>query len=346
MNAPYYTDNKTYFKRLIILIPAVSVFISLIYMIGYKESDTYYEVVGIISNIILTGGLWIGCTTIVNLLWKKYPWEQKPIKHLIIEVSAILIYTNTYLGLLVWFALENIYAGKIEFTRADIVENFIVVNMITFLITSIHEAVYFYLQWKEHFSKSAKLEKDNIQAKYETLKSQINPHFLFNSLNSLTNIVDENPKAVDYIDNLSEFLRYVLKSRDHELVLLRDEIVMLNKYISLQKSRFYENLLANINVDEKFYHYSLPPLVLQMLVENCVKHNIISTKAPLQINIYTKKNSIFIENNLQIRDNVTSTGHGLQNIKDRFAYFTTNEIKVSQTNQLFKVEIPLLLVEL
>lgn len=339
-------DKKKYGKQMWIIIPIVSFTISLIYSIGYQDTELYLEVIGIISNIILTTGLWIGCFTIVNILWRKYPWEIHPIKHLLIEIAAILIYTNTFVAIMTKVALTYIYKDEIDYDTSDLVQNFLVTNLITVLITAIHEASYFYKQWKEHFSKSAKLEKDNIQAKYETLKSQINPHFLFNSLNSLTHIVDDNSEAVDYIDNLSEFLRYGLKSRDRELVLVRDEVQMLEKYIRLQKARFKNNLHFKVDIEESKYHYSLPPLVLQMLVENCVKHNVISKKNPLSINISTQKNNIHVENNLQLKESATSTGQGLKNIKDRFAFFTTNEVKIVAKNNTFKVEIPLLQIEL
>ena len=152
--------------------------------------------------------------------------------------------------------------------------------LITFFITSIHESIFFYQQWKYNFSKSVRLEKDNIEARYEALRAQINPHFLFNSLNSLTTMVEDNKPVVEYIQNLSDLLRYMLKSGEKELVLLRDEITILNSYISLQQMRFPETLKIKVDVAESFYHFAVPPLVLQMLVENCLKHNIISKDKP------------------------------------------------------------------
>lgn len=190
------------------------------------------------------------------------------------------------------------------------------------------------------------MEKDNIEAKYETLKSQINPHFLFNSLNSLSLIVDENEEATDYLQNLSEFLRYVLKSRDRELVLVRDEIYILKKYFNLQKSRFRENLVVDFNVDEKYYHYSLPPLVLQMLVENCIKHNVISKDKPLTIKVLANNHYIVVENNLQKKVTEISTKQGLRNISERFAFFTNKEVLIEEKRDAFTVKVPLLTVEM
>ena len=339
-------SNKKRKELLIVmlLIPIVGVFIAM--MFGntqlWKSENLFY----VLHSIFTTAVIWLGCFVIVTYLWRKYPWERHPVKHLIIEVLAILIYVNVF-----GFAIHkinmscNLYPDP-ELVKMTLNMDYFMTILITFLITSIHEAIFFYKQWKINFSKSARLEKDNIEAKYETLKSQINPHFLFNSLNSLSNIVDDNKEATHYIQNLSEFLRYVLKSRDRELVLVRDEIQILEKYFNLQKTRFRENLIIDLNVDEKFYHFSLPPLVLQMLVENCIKHNVISKEKPLTISVYAEKELLVIENNLQRKPSEMSTRHGLRNIVDRFAFFTSREVKISESQSTFKVEIPLLTVEI
>lgn len=334
-------------KWMLIVIPLVGITISLVYFlakIAPLEHQAYYY---ILHSIVFTAGLWIGCLFIVTFLWKKYPWEHHPVKHLIIEVIALLLYTNLFsLGI---FSLEKslLMFNESDLLHENIVMGAFITNLITFFITTLHEAVFFYKQWKYNFSKSARLEKDNIEAKYETLKSQINPHFLFNSLNSLTTLVDDNNEAVDYIQNLSEFLRYVLKSRDRELVLVRDEVLMLQKYMSLQKSRFRNNLVVSLQIPENYYHYSLPPLVLQMLFENCIKHNIISKDKPLEIAVFVENEAIVVRNNLQKKQEVAGTGQGLNNIVARFGFFTDRGVKISNNSgAYFTVEIPLLTVEL
>jgi sensor histidine kinase YesM len=329
-------------KNQIIPIFIVSIILFGIFFIVYGSKLGTNPLIGLGHSLTMTAGLWFGCMSIVQYLWKKYPWEQKPVKHLLLEILLILLYTLVFSSVL--------YLIEIRFDlitpAGDIFSQAIITILITFLITSIYESVYFYRQWKYNFSRSIKLEKDNIEAKYEALKTQVNPHFLFNSLNSLTTMVDDNEKAVDYIRNLSEFLRYMLGSRDKEMVLLREEIRVLENYINLQKSRFGDNLVVGLDVPEKYYHYSLPPLVLQMLTENCIKHNIISMDKPLNISIRAEKESIIIENNLQKKNGVSSTGQGLRNISERFRFFTTKQVKVIETTSIFKVVIPLLKVDL
>ncbi|HBH47688.1 MAG TPA: hypothetical protein DDX98_03570, partial [Bacteroidales bacterium] len=301
--------------HLVFLIPLVGIIIYFVY--PTENHSDVFDVRDFIHSIVITSGLWVGVLSIVKFLWKKFPWEKHPLKHLIIEIILVVTYTNVFA-----FGLYKIqvFYGFTEPVE-DISKELFFTNLITYFITAIHEAVEFYRQWVTNFSKSVRLEKDNIEAKYETLKSQINPHFLFNSLNGLVTLVDENTKAVDYIQNLSEFLRYILKSRDTELVLVRSEVEMMKKYIIIQQLRFGKNLQVDLDIPENYYHYSLPPLVLQMLVENCIKHNIVASDNPLQIAIKASKKEIIVRNNLQKKFENNSTGHGLKNIIERYRFF-------------------------
>jgi two-component system, LytTR family, sensor kinase len=337
---------KNHFKILVILIPLVALVIHGVYEVSGLAVNATDAPVHILHSIVSTAMLWLGCQGITMYLWRKYPWEHFPIKHLIIEVLAIALWV-LMVGLF-FIALQTFLPlgphGSI--VEVEWGSNYFIALLISLFITSIYESVFFYNQWKINFSKSVLLEKDNIEAKYETLKSQINPHFLFNSLNSLAQMVDDNNQAVDYIQNLSEFLRYVLKSRDRELVLVRDEAAMLEKYLALQKSRFRANLNLRVNIPQSAYHYALPPLVLQMLVENCIKHNVISKDKPLTIAVEVQNHYLAVENNLQPKIVETSTGQGLRNITDRYAFFTALPVNIVKSDTNFRVEIPLLTVEL
>ncbi len=335
-------DMKKYSRWLILLIPFVGIFLAALFQLDVNNRSLTTSWKYIIHAISITAGLWLGCMFIVTKLWDKFPWEKYPVKHLLLEISFILVYTNLFSFILYW---AEVKIGLIEPVE-ELSGSIVFTNLITLLITALHEAVEFYKQWKFNFSRSVRLEKDNIEAKYEALKAQVNPHFLFNSLNSLVTLVDENEPAVEYINNLSEFLRYMMKSSERQLVLVRDEIDILGKYLNLQKLRFKENLKIEMDVDEKYFHYATPPLVLQMLAENCLKHNIISKEKPLTIIVHAKPGWLSIENNLQRKNELESTGQGLRNISERYRFFTTEQVKISQTNTIFKVSIPLLLAEL
>jgi len=311
-----------------------------LFLLGIHLDISFINSIG--HTVIISGSLWMICRSYVQFLWRRYPWEQFPLKHILLEVVGIFVLTMAFSTIL--YAVERRF--KLMEPADQLWLEILVTLLITYLITGIYEMVYFYRQWIMNFSRSVRLEKDSIEAKYEILKAQINPHFLFNSLNSLTSIVDDNPRAVDYIQDLSEFLRYILGSRDKDLVYLRDELKVLNHYYELQKSRFQENLLISFDIPEKYHLYTLPPLVLQMLVENCIKHNIISREMPLKISISASNESIVVKNNLQRKTDVVSTGQGLKNISERYRYFTNREGSIKETNNEYIVSMPLLIVEL
>jgi two-component system, LytTR family, sensor kinase len=335
-------EMKKYLRWLFLLIPAVGIILAALFHLDVDHRSLTSPWRFGIHAIAMTAGVWLGCMVIVMKLWEKFPWEKYPVKHLLLEIIFILIYTNLYSYGLYWAELSIGLIEPVEGLYGSI----IFTNLITLLITALHEAVEFYKQWKYNFSLSVRLEKDTIEAKYEALKSQVNPHFLFNSLNSLVTLVEENEPAVEYISNLSDFLRYMMKSNERQLVLVREEIEILKKYFRLQKLRFKENLIIEMDVDEKYYHYSTPPLVLQMLAENCLKHNIVSKEKPLTLSIHAYPGWISMENNLQPKNEQESTGQGLRNISERYRFFTTEQVKINQTNTTFRVSVPLLLEEL
>jgi len=324
------------------LIVLVGLAIMGIYLIAEGFGSASESLARIGHGLVMTAGIWLGVMTIVTYLWKRFPWEIYPVKHLMWEISTVTAYTMIFsLGI---YTLEM----KLDIFESpeSLLMDIFVTMLITYLITAIHELVFFYQQWKFNFSRSVRLEKDNIQAKYEALKTQVNPHFLFNSLNSLTTMVDDNQEAVSYIQDLSEFLRYMLTSRDKELVLVREEVKLLKRYISLQESRFRKSLNIKLDVPESAWHFALPPLVMQMLVENCIKHNVISKKNPLEISVRAMDEYIIVENKLQKKNGVSSTGQGLRNIAERYRIFTTREVRVEESGGKFRVTIPLLTMEL
>jgi sensor histidine kinase YesM len=334
--------DKYFNKSLFALIPLVGIIIVIIYLVSYGISDTSLSIKFAINGILMTAGIWLGCQTIVSFLWKKYPWEEKPLLHLLIEIFSILAYTLLFSYLLYSIGRKYLNIPKVTDIGFEIFSTL----LITFLITSIYESIFFYNQWKYNFSKSIRLEKDNLEAKYEALRAQINPHFLFNSLNGLTSMVEDNKPVVDYIQNLSDLLRYMMTSSEKELVLLSEEIEILKSYISLHLTRFNGSLEIKVEIPATLYTHLVPPLVLQMLVENCMKHNIVSREKPLRVRITADNESITVVNNLQKKNGVISTGQGLDNIRGRYGFFTTNKVEVTENKEQFIVKIPLLRSEL
>jgi LytS/YehU family sensor histidine kinase len=200
------------------------------------------------------------------------------------------------------------------------------------------------MQWKETLTKTEKLEKENIKSQYETLKSQINPHFLFNNLNTLASLIEENPKmAVDYVQKTADYYRSILFLKDKEIITIEEELELIRTFFKLQSNRYGDNLKYTINIPANQLHNFVAPLTLQMLVENAIKHNIISRDKPLIINILTKDDSIVVSNNFQKRDlDQASNKLGLKNICDRYSFLTSKKVEIIENTSNFTVSIPIL----
>jgi sensor histidine kinase YesM len=189
------------------------------------------------------------------------------------------------------------------------------------------------------------LKSESLQSQFESLKNQLSPHFLFNSLTALKTLINESPSiAQEYIDNLSKALRYTLQSNEKQLVTLKEEIDFTESYLFLIKMRFDTNLTVILQVNEKHLSYSLPPLTIQTLVENAVKHNEVSKRKPLTIVIQTSDNDSLVVRNM-INKKITEedgTGIGLPNLSKQFQLLLGKDITISKENNEFRVEVPLI----
>ncbi|WP_228851109.1 histidine kinase [Aegicerativicinus sediminis] len=222
----------------------------------------------------------------------------------------------------------------------------------TYLIsTTIALIVFFGFYLAYHFRERQKekvIEQKVIAgtatAKLDALKSQLDPHFLFNSLNVLTSLIEENPnKATDFTTSLSKVYRYVLEQKDKYIISLDEELEFAKIYMSLLKMRFEDSLIFELPERSKNPEYQVVPLSLQLLLENSVKHNSVTSSRPLKIKIYEQDGYLFVENNLQPKETLKKgSGVGLNNIKERYSLFTNKSILFEQTDQLFRVGLPLL----
>jgi sensor histidine kinase YesM len=186
------------------------------------------------------------------------------------------------------------------------------------------------------------LKQQSLQNELMALKNQIDPHFLFNSLNSLTSLIRENEKATQFVKKLSYMYRYILQSGESDLVPVRDELKFLESYTHLIRARYRDRFTIDIEIPDRYLDQEIPPLALQLLVENAVKHNEISTTNPLNVHIYSKGSSIYVENRMQPRTILKEgTKNGLLNLKKRYVLLLKQELKVRTENNIFAVELPL-----
>jgi uncharacterized membrane-anchored protein YhcB (DUF1043 family) len=193
--------------------------------------------------------------------------------------------------------------------------------------------------------ENEKLRREALQSQFESLKNQLSPHFLFNSLTALKTLIREAPEtAQNYVNNMSKALRYTLQSNEKQLVTLKDEMTFMDSYIYLVKLRFDTNFSVITTIKKEYFLYRLPPLTIQTLVENAIKHNEISKEKPLNINIITTDNeTLAVWNNIQVKKTEEEgSGIGLTNLSKQYQLLIGKEISISDQNNQFRVEVPLI----
>lgn len=298
---------------------------------------------GSISSVLIGGSFMLGLTFMIRILDKRLPWLQSPLKRLIVQFLVTVFFS---LLLILIAILLTGYLWQQQITSDYFLEtgSFMVKVAFSFVFLGslISNAILFFKNWKEAAVQQEKLKREQLALQYETLKSQVNPHFLFNNLNALTSLINSNPdKAIDFVKKLSEVYRYVLDQKDHELVALETELKFLESFIYLQKIRFETNLDVKIDVNPK--NFKVIPLSVQMLVENAIKHNEISDRNPLSIRIYsTDDDYLYVENALQKKAGSEGNGTGIENIKERYEFFTNKKVIISEDGGKFLVGLPLL----
>lgn len=338
-------------KKLIWQVPAVILLLiamgNIIMLFIFKDQTYTYTwkmfSFGAINSVLVGGTFLLGITWIVRVLDRRLSWLHFPLKRLIVQVLLTIGFSLVIIVLTIlvtsWLTNQSISSG-------NFVDQAIFMMKISFIFlflgTLLANAIMFFKNWKEAAVQQERLKREQLILQYETLKSQVNPHFLFNNLNSLTSLISTNPeKAIDFVKKLSEVYRYVLDQKNCELVDLETELKFVGSYVYLQQIRFGANLDVKVNVNAR--NFRVIPLSVQMLVENAIKHNEISERNPLFIHIYsTDEQYLVIENKLQKKANSEGSGSGIQNIKSRYEFFTEKDLIIGISKERFRVSIPLL----
>jgi two-component system LytT family sensor kinase len=228
---------------------------------------------------------------------------------------------------------------------------FLVIGIMVFLVNTViclgFIASHLLNRWQENAVRTAQLEKEKVQVQLDSLKNQISPHFLFNSLSSLDSLIDDNPVlARQFLQQLSRVFRYVLQHKEKSLVTVETELSFIKNYISLLHTRFDGTFVVTCQVDDSALDQQIVPVTLQILIENAIKHNIINAEHPLTVTISTHEGYIAVSNPIQRKRQVgTSNGQGLENLKLLYSYVGPNPVDVGDDGETFRVQIPLLLGE-
>lgn len=230
------------------------------------------------------------------------------------------------------------------FFQNEVLANYLVAVIITFFVTLAFHTFFFYKAYQENKVKEQKIIAGTASAKFESLKNQIDPHFLFNSLNVLSSLIEEHPEnAQKFTTSLSKIYRYVLEQKDKELVSVEEELAFAKTYMNLLKMRFENSLFYELPTTILNPEAKVVPLSLQLLLENTVKHNVVSEQKPLHIRIFIEGDYLAIQNDYQKKEVLQDRkGVGLQNIINRYGIITNRKVLIEQNEQTFTVRIPVL----
>jgi two-component system LytT family sensor kinase len=294
--------------------------------------------------------LWLIYDNLDNLLDKYYPFEKNITKRIIIQlvlgwgfvkiifIPMVLLFTNTvFIKFHVTLPYQNL-------NKLNIITFLLLAFTLSTLISLGFIANHFFKLWKENAIYAANLEKEKSQVQFDNLRNQLNPHFLFNSLTSLDSLIQENPiLARQFLQQLSKVFRYVLQSKEKGVVSLKTELDFIKHYVQLLQTRFGEALQVNFMIEKEDLEKQIAPVTLQILIENAIKHNIISQSKPLIINILTNGKSLSLSNNLQRKKQVeTSNGQGLKNLETLYHFLSHEALEIIEKNDSFIVKVPLI----
>lgn len=276
-----------------------------------------------------------------RISWKK----NDTLKRIIIGIIGSTVLTLIGLFFLRAFTSVALYGKSFQnFIANEKFQYYQFGLWITLTIVIIFHLVYFYNKYQQNKIKEQKVIAGTASAKFDALKNQLDPHFLFNSLNVLTSLIEENPEnAQKFTTSLSKVYRYVLEQKNKELVSVDEELEFAKTYMLLLKMRFEDSIVFDIPEKANNPESKVVPLSLQLLLENAVKHNTVTSNKPLHIKIYEDGDSLVVENNLQAKQIVKkSSGVGLNNIKQRYDLLTNKKININKEANRFTVAIPML----
>ena len=315
----------------------------------FAFGDTDYTVEFITRNIIISFIFSFGLTAVNYYFYEwmntRFSWEKNSKSRLIYGALGSFIITILTFGLLRFF-INFYYTGYSfwKFVESEQIEPYIIALVITLIASLFTHAFYFYRALQKREVKKQKIIAGTASARFDALKNQLDPHFLFNSLNVLTSLIEEDPhQAQKFTTSLSKVYRYVLEQKNKDLVTVDEELNFARTYVRLLKMRFEDSIVFDIPEKAADPDAKIVPLSLQLLLENAVKHNVVTSARPLYIKVFEENGQLVVNNNLQEKQVVRkSSGVGLQNIKQRYGILTDREVDITKTTTNFSVSLPML----
>jgi Histidine kinase len=296
-------------------------------------------------SLLFTAVLWQGTRTIWGLLVERYPRVEQTARRLWLLLLACLLYTSAATVAIV-LLLHQLLPQYFPLTRGALLGQIGFCLIPTTIVQLGYESRHFFQQWAAGVRRAEQLQTASQRAQLEALQQQLDPHFLFNSLNTLAALVEpDNQPAQQFVEQLADVYRYVLLSRERRTVSLGEELTFVEAYVALQKARLRNNLQVSLDVPEALLDAQVAPLSVQLLIENALKHNEASRQHPLQVRVSAADGWLVVQNPRRARTTslLPSTGLGLRNIRERYALLLPEKpVQVDAAEDTFTVRLPLI----
>lgn len=280
---------------------------------------------------------------VVVSLRERFGEDHQLIKRLLLSIAIVFLLSAVYLSLLL-AAFDNLHFLGYSYYENDFGKTYVTSMLVNLFLIFLIEGIYGFRNYQLITKETELLKKEYVQSQLLSLKSQINPHFLFNGLNTLSSLIQEDAEtAEEFLDHMSKVYRYLLRNNDEQLVSLETELHFIKSYYYLLKARYGSGIDLVIRIDEEYYDHLIPPLTLQMMMENIIQENVIAKANPLAITIKTENRSLIIENVVQPRVNpMVAEEDLLENISNKFRLLGQESLSISIQDDLRTVELPLI----
>ena len=332
-------------RRIILIVISAVLLTAIVVFFWRLEVDpaTYFTGTWMLAVLMLLG---LGNRFITIQFDRYFPWlsfgNRRFFIHLVLGILYSLIIIN-----LAYITFKILFTKEVPTP-----EQFIVMNAYGVVIFIPIFSIYFSLQFLQHWKVSElnaeRFKQENLKSQLDALKSHLDPHFLFNNLNILASLIDQDrAQSKVFLHNFSDVYRAILRAKDEDLITLEDELTFIDAYMLLIKTRFEDLIIFEKHIPVEAHYKMIPPLTLQLLVENAIKHNIVTERKPLTIEFFIEGECLVVKNSINLKPETqgNTSGSGLKNISKRYAYFTDRKVEVNRDHEIFSVSVPLLEVD-
>lgn len=309
----------------------------------FPDITLLMHLLSFVLSFIAVYFIWSVLDFVDKILTRYLPFSKSIWKRVVVQIGVTSVFMMVLRSFMFWL-LKDHFPAQLQLSNIFVFTAYMVDFIVICLINLGYFTFHFFEEWKKTELHEKQLEKEHADMQFENLKNQLNPHFLFNSLSSLNSLIFENQElASQFLKQLSRVYRYLLEHKDKEFVSLQVEGIFIANYIALLRTRFNKAIEIHLNLLEEDLEKRIVPVTLQVLLENAIKHNMLSEEKPLRIEIYTDGAHLTVSNNLQLKGQVEdSNKQGLHRLKQLYVYLTPEPVLVFADDYQFMIKIPLL----